>query len=363
MCIEKLQCHGHILPYPAFAAQPIPYLELPILKHAAMCYTSVMFSDCRILLLCLPWTAAALTFTTVCELDRPDEPTSLSSLSFVSNGVYWSSTDWKPALHEIVLRQGADGKPDGLTITRLCALEGAKDVEGIAYDPLRGTFWAADEVYGKVSEHDPRSGRRLGDLKLSAIFKKCRRTYGFESLCIRPDGLEMWLANEEALSCDGPVSTSEHGTTVRLARFTRTGRDDAWKAAGQWAYATDSLGGGAPLNACRSGLTSLCALEDGTLLALEREYSFKPLPALRCRIYATDRSQATDIAARESLAPGTLPFTPVAKTLLYDADTGLSMYEGLAPGPIASDGSRLFYLISDGDKMMAKKLRVLRLSK
>jgi hypothetical protein len=49
--------------------------------------------------------------------------------------------------------------------------------------------------------------------------------------------------------------------------------------------------------------------------------------------------------------------------LLYDADTGLSMYEGLAPGPIASDGSRLFYLISDGDKMMSKRLRVLRLSK
>ena len=322
-----------------------------------------MSSNLKVLLLSLPWTAAALTFTTVDELDRPDEPASLSSLSFVSNGVYWSSTDWKPALHEIVLQQGANGKFDGLKITRVCALEGAKDVEGIAYDPLRGTFWAADEVYAKVSEHDPRTGRRLGELRLPSVFGKCRRTYGFESLCIRPDGLEMWLANEEALPCDGPVSTPEHGTTVRLARFTRTGRDDAWKDAGQWAYATDSIGGGAPLNACRSGLSSLCALEDGTLLALEREYSFKPLPTLRCRIYAIDRSQATDIAARESLAPGTLPFTPVAKTLLYDADTGLAMYEGLAPGPIASDGSRLFYLISDGDKMMSRKLRVLRLSK
>ena len=338
-------------------------VDLSILKSAPMCYTSVMFSDYRILLLCLPWTAAALTLTTVCELDRPNEPASLSSLSFVSNGVYWSSTDWKPALHEIVLRQDASGKPDDLKITRLCALEGAKDVEGIAYDPLRGTFWAADEVYNKVSEHDPKTGRRLGELKLPPQFRKRRSTYGLESLCIRPDGLEMWLANEEALSCDGPVSTSEHGTTVRLARYTRTGRDDAWKAAGQWAYATDGMGGAAPLDACRSGLTSLCALEDGTLLALEREYSFKPLPALRCRIYAIDRSQATDIAARESLAPGTLPFTPVAKTLLYDANSGLSMYEGLASGPIAPDGSRLFYLISDGDKMMSKKLLVLRLSK
>ena len=322
-----------------------------------------MLSNLKVLLLGLPGTAAALTFTTVGELNRPDEPASLSSLSFVSNGVYWSSTDWKPALHEIVLHPGADGTPDELKITRLCTLEGAKDVEGIAYDPLRGTFWAADEVYAKVSEHDPRTGRRLCDLKLPPIFKNCRRTYGFESLCIRPDGLEMWLANEEALTCDGPASNPEHGTTVRLARFTRAGRDDAWHAAGQWAYTTDSIGGAAPLNGCRSGLSSLCALEDGTLLALEREYSFKPLPALRCRIYAIDRSQATDVAARESLAPGTLPFTPVAKTLLYDANTGLAMYEGLAPGPVEADGSRLFYLISDGDKMMSKKLRVLRLSK
>ncbi len=322
-----------------------------------------MRSSTKLLFLLLPWTAGALTLVPVCELDRPDDPASLSSLSLVSNGVYWTSTDWKPTLHEIVLRHAEDGKPNGLKITRLCALEGAKDVEGIAYDPLRGTFWAADEVYRKVSEHDPRTGRRLGEMKLPPQFEKCRRTFGFESLCIRPDGLEMWLANEEALSCDGPISNPDHGTTVRLARFTRANGNDAWLAAGQWAYETDSIGGSAPLYGCRSGLSGLCALEDGTLLALEREYSFKPLPALRCRIYAVDRAQATDVAARESLAPGTLPFTPVAKKRLYDANTGLAMYEGIAPGPIEADGSRLLFLISDGEKMMSKKMLVLRLSK
>ena len=328
-----------------------------------MCYTNAMFLNTPTLFLCLPWTAAALTLTSVCELDRPDEPASLSSLSFVSNNVYWASTDWNPALHEITLQTATNGVPVRMTLARVCALEDSKDVEGLAYDPLRGTFWAADEVLGDVSEHDPRTGRRLTRLDLPPIFRKCRQTFGLESLCISPDGLEMWLANEEALLCDGPVSTPEAGTTVRLARFRRKDRDDAWHAAGQWAYATDSIGGAAPLNACRSGLSGLCVLEDGTLLALEREYSFKPLPALRCRIYAVDRTSATDIAARTSLASGTPPFTPVAKTLLYDANTGLAMYEGLAPGPIQADGSRLLFLISDGDKMMSKKLRVLRLSK
>ena len=304
-----------------------------------------------------------MTLTPVCELNRPAEPASLSSLTFVSNGVYWAATDWHPALYEIVIKADADGKPTDIEITRKCAIDGGKDVEGMARDPLRGTFWAADEVFGTLSEHDAATGRRIVEVELPAIFKQTRKTYGFESLCIRPDGLEMWLANEESLLCDGPVSTPEDGTVVRLARFTRKDAADSWRAAGQWAYRTDSMTGSAPIDSCRSGLTALCALEDGTLLALEREYSFKPLPALRCRIYSIDRTGATDVTARESLAPGTPPFSPVAKTRLFDAQTGLAMYEGIAPGPVQTDGTRLIYLVSDGDKMMAKRLMTLRLTK
>ena len=311
----------------------------------------------------IPCAAMALTLETVCEIDRPPEPESLSSLAFVSNDVYWASTDWRPKMYELTVRRAADGKPNGVSIALKCPLEGAKDVEGLAYDPLRGTFWAADEVNMTVCEYDPATGRRLGALEVPAIFSQRRLTYGFESLCIRADGLEMWLANEEALKCDGAVSTSKGGTTVRLARFVRADAKSAWRAAGQWAYVTDALAGSAPLDSCRSGLTGLCMLEDGTLLALEREYSFKPLPALRCRIYAVDRTGATDVTPIQSLAPGGDAFTPVAKQRLFDAATGLSMYEGIAAGPVAPDGSRLIYLVSDGDKMMSKRLLVLRLTK
>lgn len=311
----------------------------------------------------LPWTAAALSLTPVCELERPPEPTSLSSLSFVSNGIYWSSTDWQPTLYELRLDMPAGGRPANLKIAEKCRLEGAKDVEGVAYDPLRGTVWASDEVKIEVCEYDPATGRRIGKVDIPNVFRKCRPTFGFESLAIRPDGLEMWFANEEALSCDGPVSTSKTGAVVRIARFTRKDGRDSWHAAGQWAYRCDRMAGAAPIDACRSGLSALCVLEDGTMLALEREYSFKPLPSLRCRIYAVDRAGATDVSARESLAPGTLPFSPVAKDLLCDFNSGLAMYEGIAPGPVEPDGSRIILLVSDGDKMMLKRILALRLKK
>ena len=314
-------------------------------------------------LLATPFAACALSLAHVCDIDRPPEPTSLSSLTFVSNGVYWSSTDWKPALYELTFDMQKGAAPTGLKISRKCNLNGARDVEGIARDPLRGTVWVADEEKKEVCEYDPDAGKLLGKVDVPHIFSKCRRTYGFESLTIRANGLEMWLANEESLTCDGNVSNAEDGTIVRLALFTRNGGGDSWRHAGQWAYKCDKMEGSAPLNSCRSGLADLCVLEDGTMLALEREYSFKPLPALRCRIYSIDRTNATEISARESLAPGTQPFSLVGKTLLYESGTGFSMYEGIAPVPVEADGSRLILLVSDGDKMMSRTIRVLRLGK
>lgn len=308
-----------------------------------------------------PCAAAAITLSPVCELTRPSQPESLSSLSSVGGDVFWTSTDWHPELFELILERNSDGTPSGVRITRKCALDGAVDVEGIARDPLRGTVWVADEQTMCIYEHDPVTGKRLGTLDMPPVFKKFRATYGLESLSMRPDGLELWCANEEALSCDGPVSTREHGTTVRLARFTRKDAADGWHAAGQWAYTTDSIAGTAPFRACRSGLVDLCALEDGTLLALEREYSFKPLPSLRCRIYAVDRTEATDVSTMESLASG--GFKPVGRKLLYGADTGTTMYEGLAAGPVQADGSRLLVLVSDGDKLLNRRTLVLRMAK
>ncbi|MCQ2391158.1 MAG: esterase-like activity of phytase family protein [Kiritimatiellae bacterium] len=307
-----------------------------------------------------PWRAGAATgkLSSLGALDRPPSPDSLSSLTLVSNGVYWAATDWDPALYELHVGFAEDGTPQKLEISHKCDLIGGKDIEGLARDPLRGTVWAADEGLREVAEYDPVSGKRLSEVAIPEILKTTRRTFGFESLTISADGLEMWLANEEALKGDGAVATTGKGTTVRLARFTRSSGLSPWQAAGQWAYVTDGLAGSAPFDSCRSGLSDLCLLADGTMLALEREYSFKPLPSLRCRIYAIDRTGATDVADRASLAPEAPAFTPVRKRLLFDANSGLANFEGLAPGPMLGEGVRTLVLVSDGGQMMARKIMV-----
>ena len=81
---------------------------------------------------------------------------------------------------------------------------------------------------------------------------------------------------------------------------------------------------------------------------LEREFSKVLIPRLRCRLYETDFSSATDVQGLASIsnAPS---LKKVEKRLLYET-TGLSMYEGLCLGPKLSDGARLLVLVSDGDK-------------
>ena len=54
-------------------------------------------------------------------VDRPPAPDSLSSLTYVSNGVYWAATDWNPELFELRVDLAADGTPEKLEITRKCA--------------------------------------------------------------------------------------------------------------------------------------------------------------------------------------------------------------------------------------------------
>ena len=304
--------------------------------------------------------ASALTLDYVADMDRPADPASLSSLTFVSNNVYWSATDWKPSLYELRVESDAKGRPTRIACTRKCDLEGAADVEGLARDPLRGTVWAADERAMSVCEFDPETGRRMEPVAMPPVFSKFRRDYGLESLCISPDGLEMWVANEEALKCDGPVSSPKNGTHVRLARFVRKDGKDKWHAAGQFVYDADGMSGAALRKGCRSGLSGLCSLEDGTLIALEREFSFSLFPRLCCRIYAIDLAGATDVAAFDALESAS--FVPVVKKPLYAANTGFAMYEGIAAGPVGQDGSRFVYLVADGDRKMLKKLMVLRLS-
>ncbi len=170
---------------------------------------------------------------------------------------------------------------------------------------------------------------------------------------------------QEALADDGPTSTPEAGTTVRLLKY---GPD--LEPCGQWAYITDPVGTRSPKGHPqeRSGVCDLTVLPDGTLLVLERAVDVEKLliaevPVFTARIYAVDFAGATEVSSLDSIKGSEI--TPVGKRLLWQRNFGLRQmnnFEGMALGPRLSDGSWALVLISDDEKgKLEQSLFALRL--
>lgn len=300
------------------------------------------------------------------EIARPAVPESaaMGGVTWVSNDVYWTVTDWNPQVWEMVLPvDPQSGSIKECRIRSLSSPQDALDVEGIARDPLDGSVWMSDERNQRITRHDPLSGKRLDTVDLPPIMNGIYEDLGLESLTISKDGLVMWTCTEEALKVDGSRSTNQSGSDVRLTKLIRNGLGDRWLMAGQWVYRTDPIAGGPwymyGTNSARSGISELCVLDDGTLLVLEREFSKVLIPRLRCRIYEIDLSFATEVSGVDSIKKID-GLKRADKRLLFET-SGFSMYEGMCVGPELSDGSRLVVLVSDGNKYTLRTVMTLRL--
>jgi hypothetical protein len=231
------------------------------------------------------------------------------------------------------------------------------DAEGIALDPQTGALWISDENTQTIAEYGLDGAATGRTAPVPAIQGQCQGNLSLEALTVSPDGLTMWTANEQALKCDGEKSSGNTNvsTIVRLTRFTRATPQDDWMADGEWAYVCDPFAGSVP-NGAESGLSGLCSLPDGSILALEREVSVSTFG--RCRIYRITPAAivaATEVSGFTALTNAT--FTAVAKgNPLLDFNGPVSLfppyrlivYEGIALGPKLDDGSRAVYLVSDG---------------
>lgn len=334
--------------------------------------------------------AASLALAPVGELAFPRawngaSLNGLSGLTHVADDAYYAVRDSGGALFALTIGvDRATGMPTNGVVTGQTALAGRGDLECVAWDAARRWVWVGDEDDGSIRAFDPATGAERARATVPAVFDAFRYNRSFEALTLRPDGLEMWACNEEALCRreaegrtakkaapvrattpdvdDGPRATRAHGTRVRLQRFTRPAPEAAWTTAGQWMYVTDSVGGGDFAGKSRCGVSGLLCLGDGTLLVLEREMSIKKgkvLPSFRCRIYEIDFNHADDVA--DVVALKETARRPVAKRRLFGAHTGLAMYEGICLGPALADGSRSVLLISDGDDGAANRILAFRL--
>ena len=231
---------------------------------------------------------------------------------------------------------------------------GVTDTEGIALTP-RGTLVITSE--GDVKQLIPPfvrefglDGRQIRDLPIPADLVPAadgtsgiRDNLALEPATITPDGGGL-TGTEGSLVQDGPVSTTEAGSTDRIIRY-----DPAGEPVAQYAYPLGPIPD-APVPAdafAVTGLVELAATSDEAAYALERSFSTGVGNAVS--LYRIDLSGATDVTGR-SLADGADAVVPVAKELVLDLGTlGITLdnLEGMTLGPVLPDGRPSLVLVAD----------------
>ena len=280
--------------------------------------------------------------------------TELSGITSAGGDQFYVVGDSSPVVYPLVIDfDAAGGTIATATLQSGIALAMGADLEGVAYNLTNSSVYLSDESGPAVREHALADGSLLQTVSVPAIFSAARSNLSLESLSREPDGAALWTANEEALSVDGPVSSSSAGTTVRLQKF-----DAALNPSGQWAYVTDPIAGDilAPGRDVEvSGVSDLVALAGGQLLVLERELG---VGLFRNRIYEVDFSAATDVSAIPDLSSA--PYTPVSKLLLWE-HFGIVNFEGISLGPTLANEARSLVLVSDDGGGLSQSLHALTL--
>jgi len=208
------------------------------------------------------------------------------------------------------------------------------DFEGIAFVPDTRRVYVSAETGDGIFGFDLRK-RSVIPVAVPPIFSKTRNNKSLESLTYDATVGNFWTANEEALKCDGPVSSRERGTVVRLQRF-----DVRFRPAGQFAYVTETSAFRVPWGG--TGVSDLALLPNGELLVLERVVGNFGLSA---EIFRAELRVATDVSAFPGLDGA--KYTPSGKTLLFSRATLANNFEGIALGPKLAGGWRSLILLAD----------------
>ena len=244
----------------------------------------------------------------------------------------------------------ASGRIAGATVEGRLGLAGSRDLEGVAVGDGATSIYVSDEAGPALLQYHLPDGRQMRGAMLPPVFGQLRNNLGLEALT-RDERGQLWTANEEALKVDGPTSSAESGTLVRLLRL-----DADLRPTGQWAYRTDPVAGAKVLPDRGTGLSDLTALPGGGLLALERSLGSQ---GLRIRLYEVDVGGVPDVAGRASLVDGEV--VAVRKHLLWERTALRENFEGVAVGAPLADGSYSVLLVSDDGHALAQALYALTL--
>ncbi|MBX3427258.1 MAG: esterase-like activity of phytase family protein [Pirellulales bacterium] len=253
----------------------------------------------------------------------------------------------------------ANGSIASAVVVGQTTLTANLDYEGIAvtglFEQYGGVASAvnrvlvSDEATPGIREVRLDTGAVVATVPIPAVYAHVRNNRGFEALTTwnrSSDGFRMAVANEEALTIDGPAAGLAGGTVVRIQTYDVVGNPTfnlSYQPRQQWAYVVDPIHGGASTSSqTQSGLVEMAAMPDRTLLALERSAALT-VPVLQNRLYEIDPTGATDVggAAFEAGLVGQ-SYAPVGKELLWSGTIGGVFgenLEGLTLGPQLANGN------------------------
>ena len=291
------------------------------------------------------------------------EITGLSGVTWLGEDRFAAIMDNSDRLVLFRLTFSATGEPQAASDLRILVLGERHDYEDLAACPPRlleriaqklqsrgddapaNCLLVCEEQTPAIRAIDLDTGALLGIVPVPPIAKTRRTNRGLESLAVDPDGSHIWTATEEAVPADGPASTTDAGTVVRLMRIAIPGAESAAGEA-QFAYQVDPphqfvrVLTGEPL----SGVTALVALDRGRLLVLERAAG-PGLPPFMSAIYLVETHVAADVTdVPEGLS--TRGELHIAKEPLWLDALGCNV-EGLCLGPLLPDGGQLLVAVAD----------------
>ena len=205
-----------------------------------------------------------------------------------------------------------------------------RDNEGIAYNPNSNTILISGEADNRILEYDMDGMRTLREAEMPDLYKHLPDNSGLEALSYNTHTQTLWTCNES--------------DTIMIQAF-----DSLYRPLKAYAYYLDKpIAKKSKAQYYAHGIGTICALNDNSLLLLEREF-YTPKSKLgafvNCKLYR--------------FVPG-----EESKELLTEWRTRLSLlgrslanYEGMCLGPVLVDGSRAIILISDSQNQYAGVLK------
>ena len=212
----------------------------------------------------------------------------------------------------------------------------------ITIDTIKGKILTvSDEGFVKTSNGNTDLEGIAYNASQDSVYTIGERNTGKQSLSYNEQTHRFWTTTEAPMPEDGMPATPENRLTNRMRLKCY---HDNMTLVREYLYEMDKPTAKSSGRNYVFGVSELCALDDGSVLVLEREFRVTRTGIgtwCKCKLYIVNpKTTAVDNVLKKSLLWE-------SKTRLNILSRSLANYEGMCIGPRLSDGRRLLLLIAD----------------